>query len=221
MNKRMRWPLVVAVCFLALVGVAASATHYLQEPYNPGFLEYPTVVALHVVLGGVYLALAPFQFVKRIRSRHLAYHRWAGRALVSIGLVVGATALFMGLVIPFSGWSERVVIGLFGSLFLFALIKGFVHIRARRIALHREWMIRAFAIGLAIAMQRVIFFPALVITMAEPADEMFATLFVAALAVAFVLNASVAELWIRATRRGGTRRGAARTTRAEPTEAAG
>jgi uncharacterized membrane protein len=160
-NKRVRWPLGVAVGFLALVGVGASVTHYLQEPYNPGFLEYPAIVAVHVVLGGVYLALAPFQFVKRIRSRHPGYHRWVGRMLVSIGLVVGATALFMGLVIPFSGWGERVIIGLFGGLFLLALGKGFVHIRAGQVALHREWMIRAFAIGLSIATMRLIFVPAL------------------------------------------------------------
>jgi hypothetical protein len=99
----MRLPLGVVVGFLALVGVAASATHYLQEPYNPGFLRFPTIVALHVVLGGVYLALAPFQFVKRIRSRHLGYHRWVGRLLGAVGLVAGVTALFMGFVIPFSG----------------------------------------------------------------------------------------------------------------------
>jgi hypothetical protein len=88
-RRDMRLPLGVVVGFLALVGVGASATHYLQEPYNPGFLEYPTIVALHVVLGGVYLALAPFQFVKRIRSRHLGYHRRVGRLLVAVGLVAG------------------------------------------------------------------------------------------------------------------------------------
>jgi uncharacterized membrane protein len=197
------WLLGVAVGFLALVGVGASAAHYFQEPYNSGFLDFPTVVALHVVLGGVYLALAPFQFVRRIRSRHLDYHRRVGRLLVAIGVVIGVTALFMGLVIPFAGWPERVVIGLFGSLFLFALVKGFVHVRTGRVALHREWMIRAFAIGLAIATQRVIFFPALMITMTDPTDGRFGTLLVAALAVAFVVHASVAELWIRATRRGG------------------
>jgi hypothetical protein len=109
MNRRLRWPLGVVVGLLALVGVGASATHYLQEPYNPGFLQYPTIVAFHVVLGGIYLALAPLQFVRRLRSRHPGYHRWAGRGLVSIGLVVGATALFMGFVIPFSGWGERVI----------------------------------------------------------------------------------------------------------------
>ena len=132
------WLLGVVVGFLVIVGVGASVAHYLQEPYNPGFLDFPTVVALHVVLGGLYLALAPFQFVRRIRSRHLAYHRRVGRLLVAIGVVVGVTALFMGLVIPFSGWPERVVVGLFGSLFLFALVKGFVHVRTGRVALHRE-----------------------------------------------------------------------------------
>src|SRR5215211_6430932 len=203
MIKTMRRPLGAAVGFLALVGVAASATHYLQEPYNPGFLDFPTVVALHVVLGGVYLALAPFQFVGRIRSRHLSYNRWAGRLLVSVGLVVGVIALFMGLVIPMGGWPERPVIGLFGIVFLFALIRGFLHIRARRVALHREWMIRAFAIGLAIATARLIFFPALLIIMADPTEERFGTLLVVSLAVAFVLHASVAELWIRSTRRSG------------------
>jgi uncharacterized membrane protein len=138
-RKGMRWILGVVVGSLALIGVGTSISHYLQEPYNSGFLEFPTIVALHVVLGGVYLALAPFQFVRRIRSRCPGYHRRVGRLLVAIGLVVGATALFMGLVIPFSGWPERVVISLFAGLFLLALVKGFLHVRAGRVALHREW----------------------------------------------------------------------------------
>jgi len=198
-SKAIRWTLGVVVGFLAFIGIGASATHYLQEPYNPGFLEFPTAVALHVVLGGIYLTLAPFQFVKRIRSRYLGYHRWAGRVLVSIGMVVGATALFVGLVIPFSGWPERVIIGLFGGLFLGALVKGFVHIRAGRVALHREWMIRAFAIGLSIATMRLIFVPALMIV-ADPNDGQIAVLSNVSFTVAFVLHASVAEFWIRATR---------------------
>ena len=199
-RQSMLWPLGVAVGFLALIGVGASVAHYLQEPYNPGFLDFPTIVAVHVVLGGLYLTLAPFQFVRRIRSRHLAYHRRTGRLLVSIGLVVGATALFMGLVIPFSGWGERVIIGIFGSLFLAALLKGFVHVRAGRVALHREWMIRAFAIALAVATIRLIYIPALLM-LGDLTDAQNAVLWDTSFAVAFLVNTSVAELWIRATRR--------------------
>jgi pimeloyl-ACP methyl ester carboxylesterase len=46
-RQTMLWPLGVAVGLLALIGVGASVAHYLQEPYNPGFLEYPTIVAVH------------------------------------------------------------------------------------------------------------------------------------------------------------------------------
>jgi uncharacterized membrane protein len=192
----------VVVGLLALVGVAASATHFLYEPYNPGFLEYPTVVVLHVVLGGIYLALAPFQFVRRIRSRHLGYHRLAGRVLVSVGLVVGATALFMGMFIPIAGWVERGYIGVFGALFLVALVEGFVHVRAGRVALHREWMIRAFAIGLAVATMRLIFVPAITIV-ADPTQGQVAVLSAVSFLAAFVVHSSLAEVWIRLTRSSG------------------
>ncbi len=199
-SHTVRWPLGVVIGFLALIGIGASASYFFREPANLGFLDYPTIVALHVVLGAVYLAFAPFQFVKRIRSRHLGYHRRMGRVLVAVGLVVGVTALFIGVVIPFSGWAERVLIGLFGSLFLFALGKGFVHIRARRVALHREWMIRAFAIALAIATQRVIFIPSLFVV-ADPTDEQIVTLSLAAWSAALVVHSSLAEIWIRLTRK--------------------
>ena len=202
MRRFRRWPLGIVVGFLALVGVAASAAHYLVEPYNPGFLEYPTIVAVHVVLSGIYMLFAPFQFVKRIRSRHLAYHRRMGRVLVALGLVVGATALFLGLVIPFSGWAERMLIGLFGGLFLFALGKGFVHVRAGRVAPHREWMIRAFAVALAIATQRLIFILSLLVV-GDPTYGQVVTLSVAAWSAALVVHSSLAEVWIRLTRNRG------------------
>jgi uncharacterized membrane protein len=204
-RQSMVWLLGVTVGLLMLIGVGASVAHYLQGPYNPGFLEFPTIVALHVALGGLYLTLAPFQFVKRVRSRHLSYHRRFGRLLVAIGVVVGATALFMGLVIPFSGWGERVIISLFGTLFLVALLKGFVHVRAGRVAQHREWMIRAFAIALAVATIRLIYIPALFIV-ADPTEAQNAMLWDTSFAVAFVVHAAVAELWIRATRRSGVPR---------------
>jgi hypothetical protein len=81
--------------------------------------------------------------------------------------VVGATGVFMGMFIPIAGWIERGYIGVFGALFVVALVKRFVHIRAGRVALHREWMIRAFAIGFAVATQRLIFIRAL-LAVADP-----------------------------------------------------
>ena len=75
----------------------------------------------------------------------------------------------------------------------------FADIRAGRVVLHREWMIRAFAIGLAVATMRLIFVPALLIV-AGPTDGQLAFLSVASFTTAFVMHASVAEPWIRLTR---------------------
>jgi uncharacterized membrane protein len=200
LKKAIQWPLRVFIGFLALVGIAASASYFFREPANLGFLEYPGIVAVHVVLGAVYLLFAPFQFIQRIRTRHRGYHRQMGRALVAVGLVVGATALFLGLVIPFSGWAEAVLIAIFGSLFLVALVKGFIHIRAGRVAQHREWMIRAFAIGLSIATQRLIFIPALIVAgVVDPADARVVTLSLVAWSASLVVHASLAEIWIHLT----------------------
>jgi uncharacterized membrane protein len=196
----MRWLLMIVVGLLALLGIGAAIFHYVEEPYNPGFLEYPLITAFHVILGGIYLALAPWQFVQRIRNRWLGYHRWVGRLLVAIGLIVGATALFMGFVFPMSGWPESVVIGLFGGLFLVALVLGYRHVRAGRVALHREWMMRAFAIALSIATMRIFFIPAL-IWIGNPTDEQIAFLSVGSFTLAFLLHSLVTELWIRHTRK--------------------
>lgn len=69
---------------------------YAYTPYNPGYRTFPLITALHVILGGMYLALAPFQFIACIRSRWLSYHRWAGRFLVTIGVIVAAARSLAG-----------------------------------------------------------------------------------------------------------------------------
>jgi len=108
-------------------------------------------------------------------------------------------------VIPFSGWIERVYIGVFGTFFLLALLKGFVQVRANRMALHREWIIRAFAIGLAVATMRLIFIPALLVVTTETHGQV-ATISAASFLAAFVVHSSLAEVWIRLIRSSGVPR---------------
>jgi uncharacterized membrane protein YozB (DUF420 family) len=105
-----------------------------------------------------------------------------------LGMVVGETGGY---------------ISVFGALFLVALVKGFVHIRAGRVALHREWMIRAFAVGLAVVTQRLIFIPAL-LAVADPTQGSVAMLSAVSFMVAFVVHSSLAEVWIRLTGRSST-----------------
>lgn len=211
--------LAAVVGFLVLVGVSASVSHYFVEPYNPGFLKYPLVTNLHVILGAAYLLAGSVQLMPRVRNRWPAYHRWAGRVLVGVALVLGSAALFMALVIPFSGWPGRLGNGFFALFFLFALTQGFLAIRRRDIHRHREWMIRAFALALGIATMRLLFVPALIaLNIQSKTDPVVAWLSVASFVAAFTIHLAVAELWIRRTR-GRPQRVASASSPAIPEEA--
>lgn len=189
----------ILVGFLSISGVGAAVFYFFHTPNNPGFIEFSLITESHVVLGGLFLALAPFQFIKRIRARWPMFHRWSGRLLISIGVIIALTALFMAVVIPFSGWMESVINSFFALLFLVSLVKGLLYIRTKQINLHREWMIRAFAIGLGPATMRLIFVPSLIV-IGQPTHQQVMMLSIISFTVAFSVHAGLAELWIRKTR---------------------
>jgi hypothetical protein len=189
---------------LAALGIGLSVEHLLdREPYNPGFLEHPTLIRSHVVLGAVYLGLALPQFVGRWRARRPGVHRRMGRVAVAAGVVAGATALAITVLFPYSGPAALAVVGPFAAWFSFALVRGAWLARQRRYAEHRAWMIRAVAIGTSIATMRLIFVPSM-LWLGDFEDEALARwLSLVSFGSAFVLHAAVAEAWIRATRTAG------------------
>lgn len=189
------------VGLLAFLGVAFTSWFMINGGNNEGFEDYPTITTLHVAPGLLYLALAPFQFSRTIRNRFPVFHRWSGRLLVVLGLILGSAALFIGLVFPYSGLPEQIVTGGFGLFFLFSIIQGFRNARARQFTVHREWMMRAFAIGLAIVTMRLIFIPILIM-IGGPTREQAEFFSIFSFTVAFIIHAIVAELWIRSTRPG-------------------
>ena len=137
--------------------------------------------------------------MRSIRERWIWYHRAAGRCLVVVAGIVGATAFFLAVVIPFSGRAEQVIVGGFAVFFLVALAQSVRSIRAGRVTRHREWMIRSVSVALAISTMRLVFIPSLIIV-GSPTEEQARTLSILSFAVAFLAHALAAELWIRRTR---------------------
>ena len=112
-----------------------------------------------------------------------------------LGLAVGVTAIKMSQTMAIAGASETAATTLYGILFLVFLGLGFLSIRQRRIAQHREWMIRAFGVALGIAATRPlvgVFFAA-----GLPPQEFFGTAFW----LGFTLTSAAAEGFIRFSRR--------------------
>src|SRR6266704_1423701 len=79
------------------------------------------------------------------------------RARVLIAsLIVGCSALAMSWKMSIGGANETAATTLYGAFFLIALARAYRYVRRREFVLHREWMIRAYAIGLAVATIRPI-----------------------------------------------------------------
>jgi hypothetical protein len=95
------------------------------------------------------------------------------------------------------GVNQAAATTLFAIFFLFALCKAFWHILRGEIVLHRQWMIRAFAVGLAVATIRPIvgiFFATSPLTGLTP-HEFFGIAFW----IGFVLHLIAAEAWVYLT----------------------
>ncbi len=104
----------------------------------------------------------------------------------------------MSFAVPaIGGKLQAVATTVFSIYFLFALGKAFWHILRKEVLLHRRWMTRAFAIGLAVATIRPIigfFFATSRLTGLTPAQ-----FFGVAFWIGFMLHLVAAEYWIRAT----------------------
>ncbi|MEL7003323.1 MAG: DUF2306 domain-containing protein [Bacteroidota bacterium] len=187
------------VGLLVIIGIGMSGLHYIRDSYNPGFEKYSTITFIHIVPGAIYLGLAPFQFIALIRRRWLNVHRIIGRTISALAIMVGITAFFMAIVFPFSGMLESISVGIFATVFLYSIVQGLLKIRAGNIAHHREWMLRAFALGLAIATSRIIFLP-FFFALVNPTLEQVEVLFITSFILAFSFHLILAEIWIRRTR---------------------
>ena len=205
----------IAVIFLAFIGLAVAArrTIVLLRPNetaarskNPAanldghFASERVLVLAHVLPAMLFMVLGPLQFVRKLRSKHPKFHRWSGRIFLASSLVVGITGLRMALGDTIGGLDEKAAILLFGTFFLIALAKALWHALRREFAQHREWMIRGYAIGLAVATIRPImatFFAAALLQGHTPEPKQF---FGTAFWVGFTLQMIAAEIWINYTR---------------------
>jgi uncharacterized membrane protein len=167
-----RW-LWTAVILLTLIGLAAatrravvlihptSATQSTTAK-NPaaqldgGFLQNRLRTFAHIVPAAIYLLLLPLQFIRRIRTRYPRFHRWNGRILVALGIVVVISALALSRTNSIGGVNEAAATTLYALLLLWFLVAGFRSARRRDFTTHRQWMLRAYGVTLGIATTRPI-----------------------------------------------------------------
>lgn len=109
---------------------------------------------LHINGGTLALLTGAFQFWTGLRQRNLSVHRWTGR-LFLLGVAMGVTGAVGMAVMAVGGWAFEV--GLMGMASAWLVTTGFAYftIRRRLVALHKEWMIRAYVVTFSFVTFRI------------------------------------------------------------------
>lgn len=199
--------LVTLVIFSIIRTLDTYGGSVAENIFEARYIQHPVITAIHMASGMAFVLLAPLQFIGRIR-RNRQLHRVLGRALVIAALISGVYGLITVVVFPvFGGLAASSAGWFFGPIFLFSVMRGVWHARNKRFVPHREWMIRAFALGLGVGMQRILI--GVFIASAQiPISESFGP----SLWLGFAINLLVAELWIAKTRTTPTSRATSTST---------
>jgi hypothetical protein len=157
----------IAILVLCAIGAAAAARRIVAIANTPStaasdlarldqhFRAKTGVTLLHIVPSLLFVLLLPLQFVGSLRYRRPRLHRWSGRVIMFLGVVLGLSAVWLSAH-PVGGLAEGTATIFFGCFFLFCLGKAWWHIRSKRVELHREWVTRMTAIALGVATTRPI-----------------------------------------------------------------
>lgn len=200
MASRNHWLVPAGLIALSLVPVAAGSARLVQLAGSPAvteanarFVTTPLPVVLHVVGATVFCLLGALQFSTTLRSR--AWHRRAGRVVVPAGLVAAVSGLWMAVWydLPASDNQALEITRLVvGSAMVASLVLAVVGVRRRDFAMHRDWMMRGYALGIGAGTQVLTNLP-WVIAFGTPSPQVRAVL----MGAGWAINLAVAEWFIR------------------------
>jgi len=156
--------------------------------------DYPWAITGHILGGALMLTLGLVQFSPHVRRTLPVWHRWAGRVLVGFVGWLALSGLWMNLrhPNPRDSLAHDMAQTVAALLLLACMALAIRAIRAGRVAVHRAWMARTYAVSLGAGTQTLLLFP-LFLTVGLPPAWLEDIVFVGA----WLLNLALSEAWIR------------------------
>jgi uncharacterized membrane protein len=140
------------------IGAYALGFFVVAEMGDPAFKAHfasiPWSARLHIVPGGLALILGAFQFHSGLRSRWVNLHRNCGRAYIVLVLVGAIAGLLLAWYAPRS-FATRLGFATLACVWFYSACMAYLAVRAGKIGLHQQWMIRSYALTLAAVMLRI------------------------------------------------------------------
>ncbi len=124
----------------------------LYHLYRLQLINDRALLIPHAIAGTLAFIAGPLQFSSRLRARHLKFHRIVGRVYVYSVFTAATLAFIMEL--GGRGDFPGVIVQI--SLWVLCTLVAFITARNRQIAVHRQWMIRSYAITFTFIANRVL-----------------------------------------------------------------
>jgi uncharacterized membrane protein len=148
----------VMVVMALTIGAYALTYFMLNEMGDPTFKTHfatiPWSARLHIIPGGLALMLGAFQFHDGIRSRWTNIHRNCGRAYVIVVLVGAVGGFILAWYAPRDP-ATQLGFATLAVVWFYSACMAYLAVRAGNIALHKQWMIRSYALTLAAVTLRI------------------------------------------------------------------
>lgn len=145
----------IAMTLLAMFVALVSFRYFVLKlevaagpPLAQRFAANVTPLLFHAGGSILALALGPWGFWGTLRNKHLRLHRWMGRIYLLAVLVGGTAGLYMAT-LAFGGLPTRISFSMLALLWLVTGALAYRHIRLGHVQVHREWMIRNYALTFA------------------------------------------------------------------------
>jgi uncharacterized membrane protein len=184
-------------------GTVNSVAQQQFDAYDIRYYQQTIATILHLLPGFLIVILGPLQFMPTVRKRWVNFHRYSGRVYIICGVTGAISGFLIGGLNPFggingAGFNEAMATWFLSLYVLYCLFKAYSSIRKKQFGAHREWMIRSFAIMIAVATERIM----LGILLSTTSIDLV-VLFGATFWMAGLINIVACEIWIQLTRTPG------------------
>ena len=167
---RIDWKVPLVLLFTSAIPLAAGIARLIGLSGNPEistenarFVAAPFPVIVHILCVCLFSILGALQFSSTLRQRRTQLHRVSGRIVVASGILAALSGLWMTVMYPIPPelqGSLLYAVRVFVSVaMLLSILKAVAAVMGGDIAMHRAWMIRAFALGQGAGMQVVVLLP--------------------------------------------------------------
>ena len=155
-RKTIAWLLMVLMALAT--GFYALSFFLIAGIGDPSFKEHfetiPWSARMHIIPGGLAIMLGAFQFHTGLRNRWTNVHRFCGRAYVAMVLTGAVAGLLLAWHAPQSP-ATRLGFASLAFVWFYSGCMAYLAVRAGNIPLHRQWMIRSYALTLAAVTLRI------------------------------------------------------------------